>query len=239
MDKVDVIFEDKDMIVVSKPAGLMVHPVPRGRRREETLTDIMLKQYPELGSVGDKPEERPGVVHRLDRDTSGVLVLARTQSFFEYAKWLFQKGGVKKTYLALVLGRLPQEGIIDTPIGLKSGTTRRSTRARNMKMLKEAVTEYATLRRFEREGEEFSFVRLYPKTGRTHQLRVHLLHVHHPIVGDQVYGRRANPWGLTRQFLHAESIEFSLSDGRRVRFEADLPEGLRMILDDLRKSSER
>lgn len=231
---VPIIFEDKDFIVVMKPAGLMVHPVPRGRHKEETLTDILLEKYPELKEVGDKPAERPGVVHRLDRDTSGVLVIARTQQFFEYLKHQFQKSEVKKTYLALVWGRLPQEGSIDVPIGLKSGTTKRSTQARSMKMVKEAVTEYKTLQRFEYEGEEYSFVQLSPKTGRTHQLRVHLLSVHHPIVGDQIYGRRSNPWGLARQFLHAESIEFSLPDGRRVRFAADLPEELEAIIGSLR-----
>lgn len=236
MQKVSVIFEDKDVIAVNKPAGLIVHPVPRGKHREETLTDILLPKYPEIGKVGDKPEQRPGVVHRLDRDTSGVIVLARNQAFFEYLKKRFQASEVKKSYLALAWGRLPQEGVIDTPIGLKSGTTKRSTRARKMKMVKEAVTEYATLERFEREGDEFSFVRLHPRTGRTHQLRVHLLSVHHPIVGDQQYGRRKNPWDLTRQFLHAASIEFPMPDGRRVRFEADLPEELEAILEDLRTS---
>jgi len=231
---VPIVFENKDFIVVNKPAGMMVHPVPRGKHKEETLTDILLGKYPELAGVGDKPAERPGVVHRLDRDTSGVLVVARTQSFFEYLKHSFQKSEVKKTYLALVWGRLPQEGSIDVPIGLKSGTTKRSTQARSMKMVKEAVTEYKTLERFEYEGDEYSFVQLSPKTGRTHQLRVHLLSVHHAIVGDQIYGRRANPWRLARQFLHAESVEFSLSDGRRVRFETNLPEDLSNILKELR-----
>lgn len=233
---VPVIFEDKDFLVVAKPAGLMVHPVPAraGTRREETLTDILLPKYPELAGVGDKPAERPGVVHRLDRDTSGVLVLARTQAFFEWMKKQFQGGDVKKTYLALAWGRLPQEGRIDVPIGLKAGTTKRSTRARAMKMVKEALTEYRTLERFERDHEEFSFVRLFPRTGRTHQLRVHLLAVHHPVVGDPVYGARKNPWNLARQFLHAESIEFGLPSGKRVRFEADLPEELELILEDLR-----
>ena len=240
MNDIAVIFEDKDFLVVNKPAGLMVHPVParaggpNGMRFEETLTDMLLPKYPELADVGDKPAERPGVVHRLDRDTSDVLVLARRQAFFEYLKKQFQESKVKKTYLALAWGRLPQEGTIDVPIGLKPGTTKRSTRGKAMKMVKEAVTEYRTLERFTFEGEEFSFVRLFPKTGRTHQLRVHLLNTHHPVVGDQLYGKRKNPWDLGRQFLHAESIEFSLPDGRRVRFEAELPEELQRILNGLR-----
>lgn len=239
MDKVSIVFEDKNFVVVNKPPGLMVHPTKTSQ--EKTLVDFLLKEYPEVSGVGDNPSERPGIVHRLDKDTSGVLVVARTQSFFEYIKKLFSAGGgsalsgqspsIKKMYIALVFGETPESGVIDMPVGLKSGTTKRSVNAKRMKMIKEAVTEYKTLKTFSYKGGDFSLIELYPRTGRTHQLRVHLASIHHPVVGDQLYGKRKNPWGLARQFLHAESIEFSMPDGKRIRAEADMPEDLRSILD--------
>lgn len=229
MGNISIIFEDKNFVVVNKPAGLIVHPTKNSR--EKTLIDSLLEKYPEISNVGDNPIERPGIVHRLDKDTSGVLVIARTQVFFEYIKKLFQSGAVKKTYVALVFGKMPLHGTIDTPIGLRSGTTKRSVNAKRMKMLKEAVTKYKTKKIFSCSGQDFSLVELYPKTGRTHQLRVHLMSIHHSIVGDQLYGKKKNPWGLTRQFLHAESLEFSMQNGKRVKIGADMPEDLRLILD--------
>ncbi len=230
-----VILEEDDFVVLNKPAGMLVHSPKGFDSSEATVADFVLKRYPEVSSVGDKPDERPGIVHRLDKDTSGVLIVARTNEFFYFLKNLFQTRVVQKTYLALVIGRLPLEGVIDIPIGLKPGTTRRSTRAKNMKMVKEARTEYKLIRRFETTDGEYSFIRVFPKTGRTHQIRVHFLDIHHPIVGDGMYGKRANPWNLKRQFLHAESIEFPLKNGKIFKVEADLPEDLKNIIEELEK----
>jgi len=182
-------------------------------------------------------------VHRLDRDTSGVLLVARTQPFFEYMKRLFQAHEVEKTYLALVHGRVKGPGVINTPIGLRAGSVKRSVRARHMKMVKEAITEYRPLKVFERlgGGELFTLVELTPRTGRTHQLRVHLASIGHPVVGDALYGVKGNPLGLPRHFLHAESIAFSLPaqaglpNGKRMRFDAELPDDLKYIVDGLRE----
>ncbi len=234
----NIIHEDSDFVVVNKPAGVLTHRTSHSF--EPALADEAVEGYPEMAGVGDLPELRPGVVHRLDKDTSGVVVFARNQKFFEYLKGCFKEGKVKKTYLALVWGRTPDRGTIDAPIGLKSGSTRRSVLppsqgygragARNMKMVKPARTEYQTERHFSYEGEEFSLVKLFPKTGRTHQLRVHLLHIHHPVVGDPLYGKRKNPFGLARQFLHADTIEFPIPGGKRASFGADLPTDLEAVL---------
>jgi len=225
---------------LGRPASNGVHGVSGQKKRGGTVVDWLLEHYPEIKNVGDPSTcsgqaipKRPGIVHRLDKDTSGVLVVARNQKFFEYLKKLFQEHKVVKTYLALVYGEFKGSGVIDTPIGLKSGTVKRSTRARQMKMVKEAITEYRALKCFEKDGQKFTLVSLIPKTGRTHQLRVHMASVHHPVVGDPLYGKKENPWNLQRQFLHATSIEFPLSGGRRIKLEAELPKELANVLSQL------
>lgn len=237
-----VIYESPDFVVLNKPAGLQVHAArvstaarrhPRRRQPgaaaapEPTLVDWLVKKYPEVKKVGEDPELRPGIVHRLDKATSGVMVAPRTPKAFEYLKAEFQKHAVKKTYLALAAGRFPEgRGVIDKPIGIRSGTLRRSVRS--AKMAKEAVTEYKVLKTFTKENAQklptvFSLVELYPKTGRTHQLRVHLASIGHPIVGDLLYGPRRQPAWASRLMLHALALEFTAPDGRRVRFEAEPP----------------
>src|SRR6266436_109346 len=125
-----IIHEDKNFLVVNKPAGLLVHGVkvknPGPRTAEQTLVDWLLKNYPEVKTVGDDPAMRPGIVHRLDKETSGVMLVARNQKTFEYLKSLFQAGQIRKTYLALVLGKTPRDGIIEKPIGIRNGTLKRS-----------------------------------------------------------------------------------------------------------------
>ncbi|KKU90828.1 MAG: Pseudouridine synthase [Candidatus Jorgensenbacteria bacterium GW2011_GWA1_48_11] len=224
----NLIYETEDFLALNKPAGVLVHKT--AAMEENTLIDEVLKQYPLIAKVGDSLV-RPGLVHRLDKDTSGVLVVAKNQPFFEYLKDLFQKHEVRKVYLALVWGELKGRGVVNAPIGLKPGTVKRSIRGRNLKMVKAAVTEYKAVKTIEKDGETFTLVELFPKTGRTHQLRVHLASINHPVVGDTLYGRKKNPWSLQRQFLHAESIEFRSRDGKRVKLEADLPQELKKIID--------
>lgn len=224
---------EPEFIAVDKPAGVLVHPVAGGVL-EGTIAGEALSAYPEIANVGDAPKERPGIVHRLDRDTSGVLVICRTQPFFEYLKGQFQEHKVKKTYMALVHGRPAQKGKIDKPIGLRSGTTKRSASAKKMKMVKPALTEYETLSSYAQGDEMYSLVRLVPKTGRTHQLRVHLAAIGCPVVGDPLYGREKNQWNLKRQFLHAASLEFMMPDGRPMRIESELPKELKEILNHLK-----
>ncbi|NCO15562.1 RluA family pseudouridine synthase [Candidatus Wolfebacteria bacterium CG18_big_fil_WC_8_21_14_2_50_39_7] len=251
-EQITPIYEDKNFLAVYKPAGLLVHPAKLRiknaelRTEERTLTDWALKKYPEIKSVGDPSTSsgqtnlRPGIVHRLDRDTSGVILIARNQKYFEYLKNLFQTRQIKKNYLALVYGKLePKFGVIKKPIRLKSGTTKRTVW--QGKMEKEAITEYKVLKYFKYNKPltivnkllYFSFVRVMPKTGRTHQIRVHLASTGHPVVGDLLYGPKKNPLGLKRLFLHAESLEFSLENGRRIKIESGLPEELKLVLKRL------
>jgi len=176
---------------------------------------------------------RPGIVHRLDKDTSGVMVVARNQKSFEYLKSLFKGRDIKKTYVAVVLG-VPKEkqGVIDKPIGIRNGTTKRSVVSE--KMAKPAVTEYEILKTAQAEdgfGKEHAFALLSvsPKTGRTHQIRVHLTSIGHPIVGDPLYGPKKQPPWANRLMLHAASIEFSDGSGGRLRFDAEIPKEFEKI----------
>jgi 23S rRNA pseudouridine1911/1915/1917 synthase len=229
--EIKVIYEDSDFLALNKPAGVLVHPT--SKKETGTLVDWLRRGWPEVNRVGDDPKTRPGIVHRLDKDTSGVLIVAKNQNFFNYLKNLFKKHEVKKTYLALVWGELNGRGIINKPIGLRPGTIKRSANAKKIKMVKEAITQYKALKIFKKDGERFTLLELTPKTGRTHQLRIHLASIGHPIVGDTLYGRRKSPIILSRQFLHASSVEFTSKSGQRIKIEADLPEELRKFLEEL------
>lgn len=222
MFSISIIYEDKDFLVVNKPAGLLVHPTDK-IGKEETIVDWLVKNYPSIKKVGDNPKLRPGIVHRLDKDTSGILLITKNQNAFDFFKENFKKGGIKKTYLAVVYGKLNGRGIIKKPIGLVSGTTRRSTSSKKTKMVKEAVTEYKAIKSFIKKGKDLTLVELYPKTGRTHQLRVHLASIHHPIVGDRLYGLKKNVLEAPRQLLHAKSLEFTTPRGERIKVEAEPP----------------
>jgi len=244
MAEPEIIYEDESLLAVNKPAGLLVHGVAaRGKRSaspereqgpaETTLVDWLLKRYPEVKTVGEKPEERPGIVHRLDKGTSGVMLVAKTQTCFDYLKNLFRSHQIKKGYLVLVHGEVkPKQGIIKKPIGLKSGTTKRSVYSE--KFAKEAKTNYKVIKYFTSEGKKiFSLLDVIPETGRTNQIRVHLASIHHPVVGDSLYGLRKEPRWASRLMLHAESIEFTLRSGRRLRIEAEPPKEFWSIIGGL------
>ena len=244
-DKIAVLYEDKNFLALYKPAGILVHKVKSLKLKvlEETLVDWVLDNYPEVKKVGDDTIIRPGIVHRLDKDTSGIILIARNQEFFNYLKNLFQTGKIKKNYLALVCGKLePKTGIIEKPISLKTGTTKRTVW--KGKIEKEAITEFKVIKflklkvnKVNKEKEQiFSLLEVMPKTGRTHQIRVHLASIGHPIVGDFLYGKKENILGLKRQFLHAQSLEFSLPDNKRIKIECDLPEDLNSALSKLENS---
>lgn len=234
-----IIFEDENFLTVNKPSGWLTHGVGHGGPGDEReLTGWLLARYPELSKVGDLPlrkasqPERPGIVHRLDKDTSGVILIPKTQEYFLYLKSLFKERKIKKTYLALVYGALKaRRGVIEEPIGIKSGTIRRSVGAG--KMLKPAATEYVLEKEFENaKGEKFSLVEVSPLTGRTHQIRVHLKHLGHPILGDRIYGRRKD--ATKRLMLHALAIEFESSPGKKLRLEAEPAEDFNKALEGLR-----
>lgn len=231
---IKIIYEDKNFLALNKPAGVLVHNTA-ANDQGETLVDWILKRYPSIVHVGDTPTLRPGIVHRLDRDTSGVILIPKTQAYFEYLKKLFQEHKVKKTYLALVYGEVKGGGLIDKPISLKAGTTKRTVYGG--KMTKEAITEYRPLETFEFEGMRFTLLEVSPKTGRTHQIRIHLASIGHPIVGDTLYSssfsHKSSPLHLGRHFLHASSLEFPAKKGTMLKIEAELPSELRHTIEKL------
>ena len=232
-NELKIIFSNDDFIAVNKPAGLPVHGGPKVEG--PALTDFLIKEFPELTRVGDEPDVRPGLVHRLDKDTSGVMVVARNQKAFEGLKDLFKTRRVNKTYLTLVCGN-PKEnsGVIDFPIGRMARNPTRRAAVRpgiktNIKNAREAVSEYSVLQDF----PALSLVEVHPKTGRMHQVRVHMAAIGHPVACDRKYGGKSAccPAGLERFFLHAKSIEFSYPEGKSWRFEAELPEDLVRALE--------
>lgn len=225
-----ILYEDEDIVVVDKPAGVMTHP--DGRNDEETVSDWFLKMYPNAGDVGETQMlpngtsiSRPGIVHRLDRDTSGVLVLAKTKEAHAFLKDAFQKHEVHKTYLAAVYG-VPKEqkGIIDFSIGRSRKDFRlRSAQPKAKGTLREALTRYEVIS----DIKTHALLKVMPETGRTHQIRVHLKAIHHPIVGDTLYApHHPLALGASRLALHAYLLDIPLMNGTRITCAAPVPEDL-------------
>ncbi|MDP3997053.1 MAG: RluA family pseudouridine synthase [bacterium] len=226
-----ILFEDSDVVVINKPAGISVHP-GAGNEQKSTISSWFAARYPAAASVGDDPA-RPGIVHRLDKDTSGALIIAKTQKAFLDLKEQFKKRRVKKEYLALVFG-VPggTDGRITRPlIRSKRNPLRRTIDEQG----KPAVTEW----RLEKKFGKFALLRVYPLTGRTHQIRAHLHFLGFPIVGDALYvfKRQRPPAGVTHQLLHAEKITFALPTGKKKTVAAPLPADFEYILDTLVASS--
>jgi 23S rRNA pseudouridine1911/1915/1917 synthase len=221
----DIVYEDADVLVVNKPAGLVVHP--GAGRTSGTLVHAVLAHCPDLPGIGGA--HRPGIVHRLDKDTSGLLVVAKTEAALRHLQAEIAAKRATRDYLALVWGRpSPAAGTIEAPIGRDP---RRRTRMAVRPDGRPAVTRYRVLEAF----PEAALLEVRLVTGRTHQIRVHCAHIGHPVVGDPVYGRRRNPWGLQRQALHAFRLAFTHPrDGRALQFEVPLPEDLATALRALR-----
>lgn len=220
-----VVYEDADLLVVDKPAGLTVHP--GAGRLTGTLVHAVLAHCPDLPGIGG--EHRPGIVHRLDKDTSGLLVVAKTEVTLRGLQAQIQVRRVQRDYLALVHGRVARTtGTIDAPI---ARDPRHRTRMAIVASGRRAVTHFRVAERF----AEATLLEARLETGRTHQIRVHCASLGHPIVGDQVYGRRSNPWGLRRQALHAFRLAFIHPvSGTPMTFTALLPEDMDTVLAVLR-----
>ena len=235
MTDIKIIYEDTSLLVINKPAGLLIHTTTSKRAStEETLVNWLISKYPDIRKVGENAL-RPGIVHRLDKDTSGVMVIAKNQETFEYLKSQFQNGLIAKTYRALIFGSPKNDtGVIEGVISLKPGTTKHTVH--KGKMPKPAVTEYRVLERF----ENVSFIEVYPKTGRTHQVRVHLASIYHPVLGDKLYGSKTSKKlfipKLNRQMLHAYKIEFESPNGKKLMLTADQPEDFEAVLQYFRKT---
>jgi 23S rRNA pseudouridine1911/1915/1917 synthase len=225
-----VLYEDADLAAVDKPAGMVVHPAHG--HTGGTLVNAALARWPEMAAVGGP--ERAGIVHRLDKDTSGVIVLAKTPAALEALQAQFKARTIYKRYLALVEGTpATPTGLIDAPIGRDQRQRKRMAVRHDGRP---AVTRYTLLEDF----DSHSLLAVEPQTGRTHQIRIHLAWLGHPVVGDLVYGFRKQRIKMKRFFLHAAELELdSPSTGERLKFEAPLPAGLQNVLDKLRQNQRR
>ncbi|MAG12726.1 RNA pseudouridine synthase [bacterium] len=239
---ISIIYEDEDIVAVNKPSGIAVHG--DGMSKELTVADWILARYPDINEVGESVQLsnvkcqmsnvilRPGIVHRLDKDTSGVMVVAKNQKTFLSLKKQFQDRGVQKEYRAIVYG-VPKEkkGVIDLPIGRSAKDFRTKSTTPNARgEMRESVTEYNVLS----AGKDFSSVAVFPHTGRTHQIRVHLKSIGHPVVCDKLYApKRKCPEETGRLALHAHILTVKSPEGALLHFEAPLPEDFKRMLTAL------
>ena len=227
-----VLYNDHGLLIIDKPAGLTVHP--GAGFKGETLASALLYLFKDIAIVGE--EHRPGIVHRLDKDTSGVILVAKTPAMYEFLKDAFAERKIKKEYIALVAGKVEkQHGFIESPIG-RSKTDFRKYTAKNPVESKESLTEYKVLEYLHDETgvDVYTLVMVKLHTGRTHQIRVHFASLGHPLVGDQLYGnKKTERADLHRQFLHAKRIEVRLPDGTWIEAESDFPKDLQKVLKNL------
>lgn len=230
-----ILHDTESVMVINKPVGWLVHEDKK--TENPTVVDWFLEKCPEaegVGEVGQTPDgeelNRSGVVHRLDRETSGVMVLAKTQDVYEWLKQHFQNRTIHKEYRAFVYGRIHDRwGTINRPIGRSAKDSRiRSSMPGAKGNMREAITDFERIGMGEHEGEAFSYLKLLPKTGRTHQLRAHLRSLDRPIVGDGLYAgykiKDSNNLGIDRLALHAHILEWELPNGDRERFIAPVPQ---------------
>ncbi len=234
---IDILYEDKHIVAINKPAGLVVHA--DGRTTEKTVVDWVLEHYPEVKDVGEPIELtkggtiiRPGIVHRIDRDTSGVLLIAKTEDGFVFLKSQFQRRQVKKTYHAFVYGVMKEkEGEINRPIARSRKDFRLWSAQRGGRgEARDAVTTYKALK----YGDDVTFIEAHPLTGRTHQIRVHFKAINHPVVADPLYApKREAILGFKRLALHAREVIFETIEGKEVKVEAPYPADFEVALSML------
>jgi len=255
--KIKILYEDKDILAIDKPSGVSVHPDGRNkpastrgdsstRGGEKTISDWFVKKYPRAKNVGEsifvdgKEIKKPGIVHRLDKETSGVLLLVKNQKAYEFLKNQFKDREIKKVYNAVVLGSVKNDrGTIRKSIGRSGNDFRKRLAGRGARgELREAITEYTVLKRFENKKIKFSYLEVRPKTGRTHQIRVHMKFINHPVINDSLYNpNQPHPKDFDRLGLHAKSIEFNLPaqagdlKGKIVKVELPLPKEFESIIN--------
>ncbi len=225
--------EDKNILAINKPIGILVHG--DGKNKNPTLSDWILEKYPDLKNIGEPIElqngekiYRPGIVHRLDKDTSGVILIAKNQESFESLKSQFKNRKIQKNYRAFVYGDVKYDRkVIDTPIGRSKTNFRRWATIREIRgKARDAITEYKTLIK----TRDFSYLDVFPKTGRTHQIRVHMKYDNHPLVADHLYAGKnfdredkTKNLGFETQALHAYAIKFKKLNGENLELKAPLP----------------
>jgi 23S rRNA pseudouridine1911/1915/1917 synthase len=223
----DVVYEDQDVMVVNKPRGMVVHPATG--HWSGTLVNALLDKVEEMEGIGG--ELRPGIVHRLDKDTTGLLVIAKNDKAMAALQDQIRVHDARRIYWALVHGNtMPDTGRIEAPIGRHPGD--RKKMAVNTKLGRDATTHFTVLERF----RGYALLECRLETGRTHQIRVHLSFIGHPVVGDQIYGTRKAHFGMEGQALHAKRLGFHHpSTGEWVEFEAPLPDDMAAVLEKLRQ----
>ena len=233
----EILFENKNILAINKPSGLVVHS--DGKTKEPSVCDWLLEKYPEMKDVGEpwvnqqgETISRPGIIHRLDRETSGVLIIAKNQKSYLWLKSQFQSREIQKTYNAFVYDCIKEEGgVIDRPIGRSNKDFRMYSAQRGARgEMREAVTEFKVIKRC----SGVSYVEVYPKTGRTHQIRVHFKAISHPVVCDSLYApKRDTMLGFERLALHARKIELEDLGGKVLSVEAPLPDDFISALDKM------
>lgn len=253
--KIKKLYDDKNIMVVDKPAGVAVHG--DGKTKQPTVSEYVLKNFKKLKGVGENMTvlvggkeveiERPGIVHRLDKDTSGALIIAKNNAAYKKLKNQFQDKKIKKEYIALVWGTLKHDtGIIDLPIARSKGDFRKKsivakamTDKGNFRgVQRDALTRYKVLGRGMLHGEKVTLATFFPETGRTHQIRIHAKSIGHPIVGDHLYGPIKNAFekkifgkNKVRHLLHAKSLTFhNPENGEMIKVESPLPKELQIKL---------
>lgn len=236
-----IIWENKVMLVIDKPAGIVVHQDLKGTHKH-TLVDWVVEKYPEIQNQNWEYPYRPGIVHRLDKDTSGLLMIAKTRQAFENLKSQIKNRKVEKWYRVLVLGKvIPKEDIIAKPIGRKLAERKKMSATSG----KPATTRYRVIDYYQFKKYQFSFLDVKIETGRTHQIRVHLKSIGYPVVGDRLYtkGRDRKIWdelGAKRQFLHAYRIKFTDPLTKRLEdIKISIPSDLKLIIGKLTKTIDR
>lgn len=235
---IETLYENESLLVLDKPAGISVHP--GAGFRGDSITQMLLFRYPELKDVGQP--DRPGIVHRLDKDTSGCLVVAKTKEMYTYLLACFAERRIEKEYLVLVYGQVDQRMVLDQSLGKSKKDFRKMT-TQDPKIAKSALTEVVPLEHFSithkkvggLEFDETSLILVKLHTGRTHQIRVHLSSIGCPVVSDALYGGADSAFmGLKRQFLHARSLRIPMPDKSTLKVESRLPHDLQTVLVKLR-----
>lgn len=220
----EVAYEDEDIAVVNKPVGMTVHPA--AGHTDDTLANAAVHRWPQIVTVGEP--DRPGIVHRLDKDTSGLMIVALTERAYDPLKKMIHDHEITRIYSALVHG-IPKspEGVIDAPIG-------RSAHHRKRQAISEDGLPSRTHYRVDYELGDYAFLEIRLETGRMHQIRVHMDAIGHPVIGDQTYGKQKNLPNLNRQFLHASKLEFTHPiTGNELSISSELPEDLTRALKTL------
>lgn len=225
----DVIYEDDDIIIINKPKGMVVHPA-NGNYEGTLVNAVMAKCKDSLSGIGG--EIRPGIVHRLDKDTSGAIIVAKNDKAHVILSEQIKRHEVKKTYIALVRGTIAEdEATINMPIGRSTKDRKKMAVTKNGK---EAVTHFKVLNRYTTNKGSYTLLEIKIDTGRTHQIRVHMAEIGHPVIGDSVYSNGKNEFGVEGQCLHAKRLEFVHPiTGKEMKLEAPLPEYFQKIVEQL------